>query len=152
MRVSVSNLKGLRRFGEASCGPDACLNCLSLHNWAGCFARKENLVRQQAIPGSAWARVTARTEVLVLALAWLFPSRPRESKRCVKAKSSSELNKTVLVHISAEEVQLVPLSSRANCPRYACVRVSAGVCVLSNRIHLTKFCGVLLHLNEANGT
>lgn len=69
MRVSVSNLKGLWRFGEASCSPDACLNCLSLHNRASCLARTESLVRQQALPGSAWAGVTARTGVLVLALA-----------------------------------------------------------------------------------
>lgn len=34
-----SNLKGLWRFGEASCGPDAFLNCLSLHNWTSCLAR-----------------------------------------------------------------------------------------------------------------
>lgn len=74
-----------------------------------------SLVRQQALSGSAWARVTARTGVLVLALEWLFPSRPREPK-----KSSSELDKTVLVHLSAEEVQLVPLSSRANCPVCGC--------------------------------
>lgn len=65
----------------------------------------------------------------------------------VQKTSSSELNKTVMVHISAEELQLVPLSSRANCPGYECVCVSAGVCVLSNQIHLTKFCGVLLRLN-----
>lgn len=32
-----------------------------------------------------------------------------------------------------------------------CVRVSAGVHVSSDQIHLTKFCGVLLCLNQANG-
>lgn len=79
-----SNLKQLWRFGEASWSSDACLNYLSLHNRASCLAKRDTLVRQQALPGSAWARVTARTGVLVLALVWLLPSRPRECKRCMK--------------------------------------------------------------------
>lgn len=44
-------------------------------------------------------------------------------QKACKRQNLSDLSKTVLVHISAEEVRLVPLSSRANCPGYACVSV-----------------------------
>lgn len=50
-----------------------------------------------------------------------------------------------------KRLQLVPLSSRANCPVCMCVCVSGRVCVFSKKKKkkstLLKFCGVLLHLN-----
>lgn len=117
---------------------------------------KGTLVRQQALPGSAWARVTARSGVLVVALAWLLPYRPREQKNKVHERQQLEWVEPSLFarqfwftsHLKGSRWFLSLPEPRVP---GMCVCVSAGVHVSSDQIHLTKFCGVLLCLNQANG-
>lgn len=125
MRVSVPNLKGLPEFGEASHGPDACLNCWSLHIWASCLASEEP--RETA--GALWVCMGQSCCKNWGSCGWLWSDCFHPDPGSPKRARASWTRQFWFIS-QPKRSQLVPLSSRANCPVCVCVCVLvSGGCV-----------------------